>query len=59
LVDVVNKNAFLIQDLMAEEIDLVDVDGSLSAEGRLYALAMFYRAAIIDLETKLADGHPQ
>lgn len=59
LVDVVNQNAFLIQDLMADEIDLVDTRGELSNEARLYALAMFYRAAIIDLETKMAGGHPQ
>ena len=31
LVDIVNKNAFLIQELIAEEIDLVDIDGSTTA----------------------------
>ena len=59
LVDVVNKNAFLIMDLIAEEIDLVDRKRVLSVDDRLYALAMFYRAAVIDLETKTAEGPPQ
>lgn len=56
LLDVVNENALLIRELIIEEISLVDSEGSLSFDDRLYALAMFYRAAILDLEAKGASG---
>lgn len=54
LVDVVNDNAVLITKLIAEEILLVDTEHRMSTDNALYALAMFYRAAILDLEAKAA-----
>jgi len=59
LTDVVNKNAILITRLIAEEFEQVDTERKLSVDDRLYALAMFYRAAILDLETKAAAGMEQ
>ncbi len=59
LVDVVNDNAVLISKLIAEEILLVDTEHRMSADNALYALAMFYRAAILDLEAKAARGTVQ
>jgi hypothetical protein len=56
LVDVVNDNAALITRLISEEILLVDTEHRMSTDNALYALAMFYRAAIIDLEAKAARG---
>ena len=56
LVDVVNENAMLISEMIAAEILLVDTNRTSSVDDRLYSLAMFYRAAILDLETKLANG---
>lgn len=56
LVDVVNDNAALITRLISEEILLVDTEHRMSTDNALYALAMFYRAAIIDLEAKAAGG---
>ncbi len=52
LVDIVNENAVLIAKLIAEEILLVDTKHQLSTDDALYALAMFYRAAILDLEPR-------
>jgi hypothetical protein len=56
LVDVVNDNAALITRLISEEILLVDTEHRMSTDNALYALAMFYRAAIIDLEAKATRG---
>ncbi len=56
LVDVVNENAVLITRLIAEEIPLVDTKHQLSTDDAIYALAMFYRAAILDCEAKAAMG---
>jgi len=50
LVDVVNDNAVLITKLIAEEILLVDTEHRMSTDNALYALAMFYRATILDLD---------
>ncbi len=52
LVDVVNENALLISELIAEGILLVDTEHQLSTDNALYALAMFYRAAILDLKPR-------
>jgi hypothetical protein len=59
LIDIVNENAVLLSKLIAEEILLVDTEGRMTADNRLYALAMFYRAAILDLEAKAATGPVQ
>jgi hypothetical protein len=59
LVDVVNENAVLITRLIAEEILLVDTEQRMSTDNALYALAMSYRAAILDLEAKAARGPVQ
>ncbi len=59
LVDVVNEHAVLISELIAEEILLVDTKHQLSTDDALYALAMFYCAAILDLEAKAAAGPVQ
>lgn len=59
LVDVLHENALLIRDLIAQEILLVDTKHQMSPDDRLYALAMFYRAAILDLETNAAKGPVQ
>jgi len=59
LVDIVNENALLISKLIAEEILLVDTEQRMNADNALYALAMFYRAAILDLEAKAANGPVQ
>ncbi len=56
LIDVVNENAVFISKLIAEEILLVDTEHRMSADNALYALAMFYQAAILDLEAKAASG---
>ncbi|MEO6816964.1 MAG: hypothetical protein ABI177_09695 [Edaphobacter sp.] len=59
LLDVVNENAVLLSKLIAEEILLVDIEGRMTADNRLYALAMFFRAAILDLEAKGVTGPVQ
>jgi hypothetical protein len=59
LIDVVNENAVLLSKLIAGEILLVDTEGRMTADNRLYALAMFYRAAIFDLEAKAATSPVQ
>lgn len=56
LVDFVNDSAPLLTRLISEEILLVDTEHRMSIDDRLYALAMFYRAAILDLEAKTATG---
>jgi hypothetical protein len=55
----VNENAVLISRLIAEEILLVDTEHRMSVDDRLYALAMLYRGAILDLEAKAATGPVQ
>jgi hypothetical protein len=52
LVDVVEKNASHLTELIAEEILQIDTEHGLSPDDRLYLLAMLYRAAILDLEAK-------
>jgi len=42
--------------LLTRLISLVDTEHRMSIDDRLYALAMFYRAAILDLEAKTATG---
>jgi hypothetical protein len=56
LVDTVNENAFKISGLIAEEILLIAPKDGMDMDSRLYALAMFYRAAILELEARIAGG---